>query len=193
MQAPVARSPRLPIPFTLIAIILAAFVALSGCSPRYDWREIRADEDGYLAMMPDRPDRLTLPIDLDGMAVQMAMQGARIDGVAFVVGAVRLPDASVAVRERALAAMRSAMVRNIGGREAGAEAIAVPVVDPSGRATGSAPGWRIRASGRAGDREVAMHAVFASREGRAWQAVVLGPDPDPEQARTFLDGFRILE
>jgi hypothetical protein len=40
---------------------------------------------------------------------------------------------------------------------------------------------------------VSLYALFASRGGRAWQAVVLGPDPDPEQARHFLDGFRITE
>lgn len=179
--------------FPLFAAVLVACVALPACAPRYDWREIRADEDRYLAMMPARPDRMTRPIDLDGMAVNMTMQGARIDGVAFVVGAVPLPDASVAVRERALAAMRAAMVRNIQGTESRADAIAVPVVDASGRALGSAPGWRIEASGSTGQHAVSLHAVFASRGGRAWQAVVLGPDPDPDQARIFLDGFRIRE
>lgn len=179
--------------FPWLAAVLVACAALSACASRYDWREIRADEDRYLAMMPARPDRMTRPIDLDGMAVNMTMQGARVDGVAFIVGAVPLPDASVAVRERALAAMRSAMVRNIQGTESRADAIAVPVVDASGRPAGSAPGWRIEASGKAGDRDVSLRAVFASRGGRAWQAVVLGPDPEPEQARIFLDGFRILD
>src|SRR5690606_22594652 len=131
--------------------------------------------------------------DLDGMPVNMTMQGARIEGVAFIVGAAPLPDASVTVRERALGAMRTAMVRNIQGTESRADAVAVPVVDASGRALGSAPGWRIEARGRAGERVVTLHAVFASRGGRAWQAVVLGPDPEPDATRIFLDGFRILE
>lgn len=179
--------------FPWLAAVLVACAALPACAPRYDWREIRADEDHFLAMMPARPDRMTRPIDLDGMPVTMTMQGARIDGVAFIVGAAPLPDASVAVRERALAAMRTAMVRNIQGTESRADAVAVPVVDASGRAVGSAPGWRIEASGRAGERAVSLHAVFASRGGRAWQAVVLGPDPEPDPARIFLDGFRILE
>jgi hypothetical protein len=179
--------------FPRLAAVLVACAMLSGCAPRYDWREIRADDDRYLAMMPARPDRMTRPIDLDGMAVNMTMQGARIDGVAFIVGAVQLPDDSVAVRERALAAMRTAMVRNVQGTESRADAVAVQVVDASGRVVGSAPGWRFEASGRAGDRVVSLHAVFASRGGRAWQAVVLGPDPERDQARIFLDGFRILD
>lgn len=176
-----------------LVALLAIGLGLVACAPSHDWREIRADEDHYLALMPGRPDRMARPINLDGLAVEMSMQGARVDGVAFIVGAVALPDASVTVREHALAAMRTAMVRNIQGSETHAEAVAVPVVDAVGKPAGSAPGWRIDASGQAGQRTVSMSAVFAARAGRAWQAVVLGPDLDPEQARTFLLGFRILD
>ena len=168
--------------------------ALSGgCTPAYDWREIRADDDRYRAMMPAKPERMSLPIDLDGIPVSMTMRGARVGDVAFTVAAAALPEDSPVLRERAIAAMRSSMVRNIAGRELVAEALPVPVVDDGGRPSGSAPGWRIEATGHAGDREVGMHAVFAARGGRAWQAVVVGPSPDREQARTFLDGFRITD
>jgi len=180
--------PRLRPVFALLGC-----AALVACTPRYDWREIRAGEDRFVAMMPAKPARMTRAIDLDGMKVSMTMHGARVDDVAFTVGAVELPDASVAVREQAIAAMRMAMVRNIGGREREAKAVTVPVVDAGGAARGTAPGWRIEATGRAGDREVALLAVFASRNGRAWQAVVVGPSPDREQAAMFLDGFRVTD
>lgn len=179
---------RLP---ALLAVLAA--VLLAGCAPSHDWREIRADEDRYLALMPDRPDHMTRPINLDGLSVDMSMQGARVDGVAFIVGAVVLRDASVAAREHALAAMRTAMVRNIRGRETLAEAVAVPVLDAAGQPAGSAPGWRIEAAGRAGDQPVSMSAVFAAHSGRAWQAVVVGPGASAEHAATFLHGFRILD
>ena len=61
----------------------ALALLLGGCSPSYDWREIRAEDDHYLAMMPGKPDALTLPIDLAGMKVSMTMRGARVgDGLA---------------------------------------------------------------------------------------------------------------
>jgi hypothetical protein len=142
-------------------------------------------------MMPGKPARMSRSIDLDGMKVSMTMQGARVGELAFTVATSELPDTSVATREKALAAMRTAMVRNIGGRETDAQAVAVPVGDGSGRATGTVPGWRVDAVGHAGGREVEMHAIFAARNGRAWQAVVLGPAPDPEQTGQFLDGFRL--
>src|SRR5690606_36265236 len=179
--------------FPWLAAVLVACAALSACALRHDWREIRASDDHYLALMPAPPDRMSRPIHPDGMPVTVSRQGARIGGAASIVGAAPLPRAWVAVRERALAAMRTAMVRNIQGTESRADAVAVPVVDASGRTVGSAPGWRVEAQGRAGERAVSLHAVFASRGGRAWQAVVLGPDPEPDPARIFLDGFRILE
>ncbi|NLD69696.1 MAG: hypothetical protein GX644_12900 [Limnobacter sp.] len=173
------------------AFVLGAALLLGGCSPSYDWREIRAEDDHYLAMMPGKPDALTLPIDLAGMKVSMTMRGARVGDVAFTVAATVLPEDSPTARQQAIDGMRTAMLRNIAGREVAAEAVAVPVVDAIGQATGSAPGWRMEAAGTAAGNEVGMHALFAAREDRAWQAVVVGPAPDREQARTFLDGFRI--
>jgi hypothetical protein len=180
-------------PLTKRLLILASSALLAACSPPHDWREIRADEDRFRAMMPARPDRMTLPIDLDGLAVQMTMQGARVEEVAYTVATAALPDATVATRERALAAMRTGMVRNIGGRELSAEALPVPVIDASGAIVGSAPGWRVEAEGQAGGQKVSLQAIFAAREGRAWQAVVIGPAPDPEHTRTFLDGLRLVD
>jgi hypothetical protein len=176
--------------------LLAAAFALSllgACSPAYDWREIRVGEDGYVAMMPDKPARMTRPINLDGMMVSMTMQGARVDELSYTVGEVALPDETLETRERAVAAMRTAMVRNINGTESSAEALAVPVVDRAGRRVGTAPGWRIEAAGRAYDKPVVMLALFAARGDHAWQAVVLGPEPDREQASQFFEGFKLVE
>lgn len=178
---------------SLLTVLLGSAALAAGCSPEYNWREIRGGNDHYRVMLPGKPSQMTRPIDLDGMKVSMTMQGAQVGDVAFTVAAAELPDASEAVRERAIGAMRTAMVRNIGGRETDARAMNVPVVDISDRLTGTAPGWRIDAVGQSGGRPVELHAVFTARNGRAWQAVVVGPTPDPVQAQQFLDGFRLTD
>ena len=71
--------------FPWLAAVLVACAALPACAPRYDWREIRADEDHFLAMMPARPDRMTRPIDLDGMPVTMTMQGAHAHDISTIL------------------------------------------------------------------------------------------------------------
>jgi hypothetical protein len=176
------------------ALALAACApALTACAPDYNWREIRPPATGYAVMLPGKPASMSRPIDLDGLAVTMAMSGARVGEQSFTVGVVVLPDAQAATRAKAGAAMRVAMVRNIAGRERIAAEAAVPVVDPAGRPVATQAGVRIEASGQHGDRALHLSALFVARGNRAWQAVVLGPEPDRAHAQVFTDSFRILE
>jgi len=175
------------------ACALACTLLLSACAPDYNWREIRPSGEGYAVMLPGKPASMSRPINLDGLAVTMAMSGARVDDRSFTVGMVVLPDAEPATRERARAAMRAAMVRNIAGWETAAAEVRVPVIDAAGRGVASEGAARIEAAGRVADRPAHMQAQFTARGRRAWQAVVIGPAADPEQAQQFLDSFRILE
>ena len=52
---------------------------------------------------------------------------------------------------------------------------------------------RIEVHGRMREERVAMHAGFVAHGARAYQWVVLGGAPDPEQVRTFLDSFRLTD
>jgi len=172
---------------------VAALLALGACSPDYNWREIREPAAGFHVMLPDKPASMSRAIDLDGLPVTMSMTGARIDDIAFTVGAVQLPDEQPATREKAMAAMRTAMVRNIAGRQTAQSEVEVPVLDAGGGTLGRQPAMRIEAIGRAYDQDAQMAAEFVARGRRAWQIVVLGPGVPPEQARLFLDSFRIVE
>ncbi|MCO5106056.1 MAG: hypothetical protein M9907_03125 [Burkholderiaceae bacterium] len=171
----------------------ACALALAACAPDYDWREIRPSGAGCLVMLPGKPASMSRPINLDGLAVTMAMSGARVDDQSFTVGAVVLPDAEPATRDKARAAMRAAMVRNVAGRETAVSDATVPVLDLAGRTTATQAGVRVEASGRIGERPAHLSALFVARGNRAWQAVVIGPAADAEHASAFLDSFRILE
>lgn len=173
--------------------LLAALAALltAACAPDFNWREVRSPEQGYLVMLPGKPAEMTRTIRLQALEVPMTMKGARVGDVSFTVAVARLPDDSPATREAALAAMRAGMLANIGGTEREAAPVQVQLVDAGGAARGEVPGVRVVAAGRAQDRAVEMRAGFAGREDLAYQWVVLGPALDDEQARTFLDSFRL--
>ncbi len=173
-------------------LLAPAAASLAGCSPEHDWREIRADDSAFTVMLPARPARMTRPIDLDGLALDMTMHGAQAAGIAYTVGAVVLPDASAATRERALAAMRTAMIRNIGGTERASRTVRVARVDPSGQRTGTVEGLEVEADGRMRDRAATLIARFVGLDARAWQAVVLGPSPDREHAALFLESLKLV-
>jgi hypothetical protein len=171
---------------TIAAILLAA------CAPDYNWREIRPADDGFSVMLPGKPASMTRSINLEGPQVSMVMHGARVGEASFTVAVATLPDAEPATRARAMAAMRAGMLRNIAGAEREALAVQVPVVDASGKQVGSEPAVRVEAEGAAQGRPMRLSAGFTARGARAWQWVLLAPEVDREQARTFLESFRLV-
>jgi hypothetical protein len=187
------RGPARPARRAVAGWLLApAAASLAGCSPEHDWREIRADDAAFMVMLPAKPARMTRAIDLDGLKLDMTMVGAQAREVAYTVGAVVLPDAGDATRERALAAMRTAMLRNIGGTERASRAVRIARVDPSGQRTGTVEGLEVEADGRMRDRAATLLARFVGIDDRAWQAVVLGPSPDRDHAALFLESLKLV-
>lgn len=187
------RGPIRPARRAVVGALLAPGLAgIVGCSPEHDWREIRSEDAAVVVMLPAKPARMTRPINLDGLRIDMTMIGAEVRGIAYTVGAIELPDDADATRERALAAMRVAMVRNIGGTERAARPVAVARIDPGGGARGTIAGVEIEAGGRMREREVTLIARFVGVGRHAWQAVVLGDRPERELASQFLDSLKVM-
>jgi hypothetical protein len=166
--------------------------ALVGCSPEHDWREVRADDSGFMVTLPAKPARMSRPINLEGLKVDMSMIGAQARDVAYTVGAIVLPDATDAVRTAALASMRAAMVRNIAGTERASRPVQVMRVDAAGVRIGSVEGVEVEATGRMRDADAVLIARFVGLGAQAWQAVVLGARPDRELAAQFLDSLKLV-
>lgn len=174
------------------ALLLSPLAGIAGCAPEHDWREIRSEEGAFLAMLPAKPARMTRTIHLEGLKVEMTMVGAQARDVAYTVGTVALPDSNDATLQRALAAMRTAMVRNIGGTERATRPVRVARVDAAGARTGDAAGIEVEAVGRMREREATMLARFVGIGAQAWQAVVLGDRPDREMAALFLESLKLI-
>lgn len=166
--------------------------ALLGCSPEHDWREIRPDEGAFMVTLPAKPAKLTRPINLEGLKLDMTMHGAQVREVAYTVGTVVLPSADDAMRERALASMQTAMVRNIGATVRASRPVQLARVDAAGQRIGAAPGIEIEALGTMRGREALLIARFVAIGAQAWQAVVLGERVDREHAALFLESLKLV-
>jgi hypothetical protein len=193
-------------PFAVAMLSAALFAA---CSPSYNWREVRGGSDAFVVLLPDKPAHMTRDIKLDTTDVRMSMHGARVAESTFTVGVVRLASDGAAERDAALAAMRTAMTRNIAGTERRSQAVMVPVLpakpatvqtaapvaQPKAPAVAKAiaPGHEVEVDGRVGTRNVRMIARFVGHGPFVYQAVAMGPELDPAQARTFLDAFALEE
>ncbi|UCE32652.1 MAG: hypothetical protein JSW68_07130 [Burkholderiales bacterium] len=176
-----------------IALACAMLILAAGCAPEYNWREIRAEPQGFRVMLPGKPATMTRRIDLDGMPVEMSMHGAKVRDTSFTVAMAGLSDASGATGARAMAAMRAAMTRNIQGRELASGMTQVELVDASGAARGIVPALWIEVAGMMRERPASMLARFSVLGDRAYQWVVLGYEIDREQALTFLDSLKLMQ
>jgi len=161
-------------PLPLFAAGLFALL-LAGCNPSYNWRDYASPDAPYRVMFPAKPASFTREIDLDGMRVAMTMTAAEVDGATFAVGTGVAPDAARA--QAALAAMRTALARNIGAGTA---------ASPD-----AGSGADIDVRGMRKDMPVRLVGHFATQGTRFYQVVVIGPvDGVPaEQLEQFFTSF----
>lgn len=198
-----------------IGLLCLLCLPLAGCFPTYDWREIKAPGGEYRVHLPAKPATLTRQIHLETLAVEMTMQGARVEENAFTVAMVPVPAGSdgkanqsaagdaasgpgesgqAEPGEEILRAMREQMLRNIGAEPSiPSRPVAVIVVDDSGTKLGEVKAQGVAAAGAGKSAGMEMRARFVLWQGQALQIVAIGPRVDPEQADYFLDSLRLVK
>ena len=161
-----------------LALILITCGALVACSPTFNWRDYASPDAPYHALFPDKPATFTRSVNLDGLAVNMTMTAAEVEGTVFAVGSAEVPDAPRA--QAALEAMKTALVRNIGATVTGEKRVPGRTLD-------------IEARGLRNGQQVELHGHFEARDKRIYQVIVMGPPgaAGPEQIEQFLGGFKL--
>lgn len=158
---------------------LLLLAALAACSPDYNWREVQNADAAFAVLFPAKPSSHAKEINLDGIRTNMSMTAADVHGALFAVGSAQL--SSPALVQPALAAMKTAMVRNIGG-----------TISSDRNLPGPTPFNELVADGSRNGRPVRLTARFAARNQRVYQAVVIGAPQDvpAEAIDTFLSSFK---
>lgn len=163
--------------------------ATVGCSPMYDWREVRGENAPFTVTLPAKPARVSRPVDLNGTAVTMTMTASEVDGVTYAVGTAELPDSMQA--QVSLAAMKKAMVSNIRGA---IKQQKVFTMGQSQGAEGKVAVTEIEVTGQMPSGEARLlFARFVAREKRVYQVIVVGPGKavNREAVDTFFSSFRL--
>ena len=68
---------RFPVVF---AAALAAGLALAGCSPAFNWREVRPENTRLQVLLPCKPDKAQKVVPLGGQATTLSMLGCDAGG-----------------------------------------------------------------------------------------------------------------
>ncbi len=173
--------------FHSIVLSVCAAVSIAACSPKYNWRDYNSPDAPFRVMFPDKPATHTRNIDVGGLKVDMTMTAAEIDGVTFAVGSAQAPDAARA--QAALAAMQSALVRNIGATIKSEKASAK---------AGGAPGSQsaaidVDALGTQKGVPIRLVAHFESRDKQFYQVIIMGPEKNisKENIEMFMSTFKL--
>jgi hypothetical protein len=177
---------KFTLPPIRIALCASVVLALFACTPKFDWREVRGTNAPYTVILPAKPATLSRQVNLDGEQVSMTMTAADVDDVTFAVGTAELPDPAKA--QRALAAMKTALVNNIGGTVK-QEKLSGPPAAPTSielEAVGT-PG------AKTGGQRRLLFARLIAKDKRVYQVIVIGKEKaiSREAVDTFFTSFKL--
>lgn len=171
---------HLPIPLLLA-------LALSACSPTFNWREVRLEGAPLQALLPCKPETAQRSVPLAGSPTELHLMACETGGLQFALAWAEMADAAQV--PLALAGWRSASLQAIRVRSApGDEAsTAWAAVVP-----GASQTLGVQASGQnpAGG-SVQTRAVYFARDAQVFQAAVYGERLPPEALEAFFDGLRL--
>jgi hypothetical protein len=165
----------------LMSLVATVFIACTGCSPNFNWREVQGTDPSYTVLLPAKPSTHSRAIDLDGLKVTMIMTATETNDINFAVASVKIDDA--AQRHAALLAMQKAMLQNIHGDVAEQKVVALK---------DGTTMTEIHATGKTSTgRPLSLFARFGEHGQDVFQVVALGSSDNltSEIADTFLSSF----
>ncbi|MES2959550.1 MAG: hypothetical protein V4792_15270 [Pseudomonadota bacterium] len=166
-------------------LLLALAGVVAACTPTLDWREVRPDGTGLLALFPCKPVGHARKLILGGNAVEMTLHACSAGGATYAVGFADVGQPQHV--EPAIAELWAAAARNIGSK--GSHAVA-PL-----RLEGMTPqpqAGRQAFAGTLGDgqRVEEQVAVFA-RGTRVFQATMVGAKLEVDAVEMFFGALRL--
>jgi hypothetical protein len=147
-------------------------------------------------MLPGRPQTVSREVKLPDALVRMSMTSTGIGATLFAVGAAQLPAGLAtepAARERTIAHMRDALVRNVGAGQVKTSVVTLPM--PVGDSRKVLAAEAAEASGKdSGGRSVQLAARLFIIDDRFFQIVALGAvgEMPAEALETFFTSFRLI-
>lgn len=165
-------------------IVLAgglSLLGLVGCSPTFNWREVRVGDAAVLALMPCKPEQAERQVPVQGHMATLHMASCDVAHTTFVVSTLRVPD-GVAPAEAAQA-WKAATLSSLQAPASQARDWPLPA-----RSGWPEMGWQ--ADGvRHNGQPVRARVVAVGRGHTLHQLAVYG-EPPPEALSAWLDGMR---
>ena len=170
--------------YFLLVALLSSFPLLHGCSPTFNWRDVRTDQTPLIALFPCKPDQGVRVVSLGATDVTMTMLGCDAGDATFTLAYADMKNA--ANTGAALGLWKLATLGNMRARSPselpflikGASVLPQSVqVEARG----------VRPDGTA----VAVQAVWFAAGSLVFQAAVYADTVSPAVADTYFAGLRL--
>ena len=190
--------PRFLRPAT-VATSLLLMALSSGCSPSFNWRDVRPDGARLKLLLPCKPDKATKTVPLGGQPAELRMSGCDASSITFAVAVADVGDATQA--GPVLAQWQAATLANmkapaVSPGPAGsqlpatqAESRRVPL-KLAGASQAPAPVLITAIGQRPDGTAVQGQAAYFAQGTQVFQAVIYGTTISPELADTFFGSLQ---
>ena len=167
-----------------IAALMLMALALAGCSPKFNWREVRLEQSGVALLFPCKPDTHVRQVELGGQVLSMTLSGCSAGDASFALTYARLGEGSPP--GPVLQRWRELTFSNLGAQ--GVNEMAYPL--PGAR--GDVESVRIGAAGRRPDgSSLVAQAFWFTQDRWVYQASVLAERARDAEADTFMTSIRL--
>jgi len=165
--------------------VLVSALALTACSPAFNWREVRPEGSSLSLLLPCKPDKAEKIVPLGGQPTTLSMLGCDADGATFAVAMADVGDAARAAQ--VLAQWQDLTLANMKAVPASRQPL--PLKVPG--ASPGAPASRLQAQGQRADGTVVSgQAAYFAKGSQLFQVVMYAPHITPEVAETFFSSLK---
>lgn len=170
--------------YFLLVALLSSFPLLHGCSPTFNWRDVRTDQTPLTALFPCKPDQGARVVSLGAKDVTMTMLACNAGDATFALAYADMKEATNtgAVlgqwKSATLATMRAPSASELPFLPKGASVLPQSVqLEARG----------VRPDGTA----VAVQAVWFAAGSLVFQAAIYADTISPAVAESFFAGLRL--
>lgn len=83
----------------VITLCCLTFIFLVGCTATFNWREVRSDEQGFIALFPDKTKTEKKQLAFKDQEISVVMQATMTGGALFAISSLKLDPSIVASQE----------------------------------------------------------------------------------------------
>jgi hypothetical protein len=160
------------------------FALCAACTPTLNWREIRPEGSGAIALFPCKPSSHVRTVRIGSTPASMALYACTAGGVTYALAHADLGDPHLV--GPALSELRASTAANLSAEARADGEIQVPGMTPNAQA------GRIRMTGILPSGEAAQAAAgFFVKGTRVFQATAVGPKLDAQALETYLGGLKL--